>query len=113
MRAYGEIVLVAGGAYSSKPRPVLILQNPQYETGGSVVIVPFTSMQNPDISTRVSVVPSSDNGLDRDCFLEVDKLSAIDASFISKSIGKLEKDLLQKTAELAQELIAYREDISE
>ncbi|MCL2654715.1 MAG: type II toxin-antitoxin system PemK/MazF family toxin [Coriobacteriia bacterium] len=106
MPAYGEIVLVAGGPYSSKPRPVLILQNPRYETGNSIIVVPFTSVQNPGVSTRIQVSPSSGNGLDRSCFLEVDKLSAIDVSFIGKSIGKLEERILSETATLAQSLIA-------
>jgi len=106
MPAYGEIVLVAGGAYSSKPRPVLILQNPRYKTGDSLIVVPFTSVENAGISTRISITPSPANGLDRFCYLEVDKLSAIDTSFIGKSIGKLEDATLQATAELAKDLIS-------
>jgi len=105
MFAYGEIVLVAGGAYSSKPRPVLILQNPEYKTGNSVIIVPFTSKHNADIATRIMVTPDSINGLDRNCFLEIDKLSAIDVSYIKKRVGALDDITLRKTAELAQSLI--------
>ena len=46
MFAYGQIVLVAYGAYSSKPRPALIMQNPTYRTGNSVLVIPFTSQKN-------------------------------------------------------------------
>jgi len=110
MPGYGEVVLVAGGTYSSKPRPALVLQNSQYKTGRSVIIIPFTSAQNAEVTTRIPVIPSTANGLDRNCFLEVDKMSAIDASFIGKSIGELEKSVLKETAELAQKLIAYEGD---
>ncbi|MDR2163305.1 MAG: type II toxin-antitoxin system PemK/MazF family toxin [Clostridiales Family XIII bacterium] len=103
--AQGDIALVAGGAYSSKPRPVLIIQNPKYMTGESVIVIPFTSVGNDEIDTRIPVSPSAENGLDRDCFLEVDKISAIYASYINKRIGRLDESSLQDVFSLAAKLI--------
>ena len=107
---YGEIVTAFGGAYSSKPRPVLIIQNPKFATGSSVIIMPFTSMQNEDITTRITVEPSKLNGLDRDCFVEVDKISAIKVSAIGPSIGQLEAGKLAEVTAWAVSLISPGED---
>jgi mRNA-degrading endonuclease toxin of MazEF toxin-antitoxin module len=106
MPGHGEITLVAGGPYTSKPRPVLIFQNPEYHTGSSVIVVPFTSADNKVIDTRIAVKPTSANGLDRACFLELDKMSAIDAAYLGKSVGNLEKTTLDKAVRMAIELIS-------
>ena len=91
---FGDVAVAAGGAYSSKPRPVLVFQDTTIFTGESVVVIPFTSFKNPAIKTRLSITPTQDNGLDRACYLEVDKISAIDRSCIAGRIGRLtEKEL--------------------
>lgn len=102
---YGEIVTALGGTYATKPRPVLILQNPLFETGDSVIIAPLTSVRNDQIQTRVAITPNKMNGLDRDCFIEVDKISAIKASAIGSSIGHLDEAELVKVTALAVSLI--------
>jgi mRNA-degrading endonuclease toxin of MazEF toxin-antitoxin module len=105
MFARGDIVLVAEGPYSSKPRPVLVLQHSEAYTGDSVVIVPFTTTASDSIKFRVKVNPTKQNGLDRICFLEVDKVSAIRSSAINKRVGKLEANSLGKAASLLIELL--------
>ena len=102
---YGEIVAALGGTYTSKPRPVLVLQNPRFETGSSVIVAPFTSVENNDICTRIAVTPSKANGLDRNCFVEVDKISAIKTSAVGPSIGHLEENILAEVAAMAVSLI--------
>jgi mRNA interferase MazF len=103
---YGDIVLVAGGAYTSKPRPVLVVQNQKFKTGDSVIVVPFTSVDNPDIDTRIAVSSSPRNGLDRSCFLEIDKLSAVRSSYIGDCIGTLENTLLNEVHSKVVELLS-------
>jgi mRNA interferase MazF len=103
---YGDIVLVAAGTYTSKPRPVLVIQNQAFKTGGSVIVIPFTSTENIAIDTRISISPSSQNGLDRNCFLEIDKMSAIKSSYVGKRIGKLEKSHLKEVYSIAVKLIS-------
>jgi mRNA interferase MazF len=102
----GDIVLVAGGTYTTKPRPVLILQNLKYRTGESIIVIPFTSAANPEVDTRISVSPTPENGLDRNCFLEIDKISAIKSTYIGKRIGRLENEALRKTLSIAVKLIS-------
>ena len=104
--AYGEIVTALGGTHSSKPRPVLVLQNPAYETGSSVIVAPFTSVNNSEIATRVAITPNKTNGLDRDCYVEVDKLSAIKTTAIGPSIGHLKSSELARVTAMAISLLS-------
>jgi mRNA interferase MazF len=102
----GAIVIVSGGLYASKPRPVLIVQDPELETGNSVVIIPFTSTRSEVVSFRVAVGPTEKNGLDRNCWLEVDKVSAIRRSFIDKAVGSLEAKRLLEVEEALRTLLS-------
>jgi len=103
---FGDIVLAAGGIYSSKPRPVLVFQNTLFPTGDSTVVVPFTSQENPDAHYRVAVSQTTTNGLDRECWLEVDKVSAIRTAWLGKTIGHLGNVELALVIELARQLMS-------
>ena len=104
--AFGDIVLAAGGTYSSKPRPVLVFQNDAWPTGESTIVVPFTSQENPDAHSRIAITPTPANGLDRACWLEVDKLGAIRTSWLGRSIGHLADEPLRACVTLAHQLLA-------
>jgi mRNA-degrading endonuclease toxin of MazEF toxin-antitoxin module len=103
--AFGEIVLVAGGTYTSKPRPVLVFQKTGAYTGESVLVIPFTTTRNAEIETRIAITPTVRNGLDRDCFLEVDKLSAIKAAHIGGTVGVLEEKVIADVKVVVRELL--------
>lgn len=106
MWSYGEIVTARGEKYLTKPRPVLVIQNPGFFTGNSVLVAPLTSAQNEEIMTRAAVEPSKLNGLDRYCYVEVDKISAITTASIDQSIGQLEQAALAEVTALAISLIS-------
>lgn len=106
MFAYGQIVRALGGPYTTKARPVLVLQNPKYTTGDSVIVAPFTSVRNEEIDTCIAVQPSKANGLDRDCFVEVDKITAIRISAIGTGVGFLEESTLAEVTAMAVSLIS-------
>jgi len=103
---FGTVVLAAGGIYSSKPRPVLVFQNDRFPTGESMVIIPFTSQKNPDAHYRVAVVPTKSNGLDRLCWLEIDKVGAIRATNLGQTIGRLDSDSLAQANKLIGDLLS-------
>jgi mRNA interferase MazF len=105
----GAIVLVSAGQYVAKPRPALIIQDMDNPTGESVVVIHFTTTENPEIHLRVQVNPTKENGLDRPCFLEVDKISAIRRSTLSKTVGRLEKRHVQKVEEHLRALLSLQE----
>ena len=108
--AFGSITLAAGGTYSSKPRPVLIFQNDAFPTGESTVIIPFTSKDAPGAHYRVAVASSRTNGLDRKCWLEVDKVGAIRSAWLGPVLGSLEPDALQTAIALARQLMSPAPD---
>ena len=64
MPSYGDVALAAGGIYSSKPRPVLIVQNDQCFTGDSTMVIPFTSVHNPATGVRTAIRPLADSAGD-------------------------------------------------
>jgi len=103
---FGDIVLAAGGTYSAKPRPVLIFQNDTWPTGESTIVVPFTSQENVGAHYRIAVTPTAENGLDKACWLEVDKLGAIRTSWLGPSVGRLEGEPLRACVALAHQLLA-------
>ena len=103
---FGDIVLASGGTYSSKPRPVLVFQNDLLSTGDSTVVIPFTSERNPAIPYRVEVRPTDLNGLDRQCWLEIDKVAAIRTSWLAQTVGALDIESQNKTLALSRRLMS-------
>ncbi|MDR1833788.1 MAG: type II toxin-antitoxin system PemK/MazF family toxin [Propionibacteriaceae bacterium] len=101
----GDIVAAAGGQYASKPRPVLLVQNPALETGDSVLAIPFTSQAATHSEYRIPVNPTEGNGLGKACFLEVDKLSAIRRSVVGPKVGVLEVEALNQAEVLLRGLL--------
>jgi mRNA interferase MazF len=86
----GEIVMVAGGVYASKPRPALVIQDDRFDATDSLTICPFTSTEVEAPLLRVPVRADEQNGLDRDSFLMVDKITTVRRTNASTVIGRLE-----------------------
>ena len=87
----GDIVSVAGGVYASKPRPALVLQDDRFTATDSVTVCPFTSTPTSAPLLRVGVTATEANGLDRDSFLMIDKVTTIRRSNAREVIGHLER----------------------
>ncbi|MGL5860634.1 MAG: type II toxin-antitoxin system PemK/MazF family toxin [Phycicoccus sp.] len=86
----GDIVAVAGGVYANRPRPALIVQDDRFDATESVTICPFTSVDVEAPLMRVLVAADETNGLGRDGFLMVDKLTTVRRSNVRATIGRLE-----------------------
>ena len=86
----GDIVTVAGGVYASKPRPALIVQDDRFDATDSLTVCPFTSNDVDAPLLRLLVVAGAENGLDRDCYLMVDKLTTVRRSNADTVLGRLE-----------------------
>jgi len=106
MATFGDVVLAAGGTYSSKPRPVLVFQNGQWSTGESTVVIPFTSQEDSDAHYRKAVTPTTGNGLERLCWLEIDKVGAIRNSWLGRTIGHLDDETLRMCMSLVRDLMS-------
>ncbi len=90
----GDIVTVAGGAYANKPRPALIVQDDRFDATDSLAVCAFTTTEVEAPLLRVPVSADEENGLDRDSFLMVDKITTVRRSNARTVIGRLEATTL-------------------
>jgi mRNA interferase MazF len=85
----GDITLVAGGIYASKPRPALIVQDDHFDATDSVTVCPFTTTAVDAPLLRLPVAADEDNGLSQDSWLMVDKLTTVRRSNAREVVGRL------------------------
>jgi mRNA interferase MazF len=91
----GEIYTAAArGAYSGKPRPVLIVQDDRFDATASVTVCPFTTSPVDAPLIRIPVEPTDTNGLDRPSSLMVDKLTTMPRSGLGERVGRVRDDEL-------------------
>ena len=84
------------GAEIQKTRSCLILQNDTMNQYGQLtIVIPFRAgiKQAPYV---VNVSASSDNGLDRDRFLDIDQIRSIDGQRVLALVGILEDNYWQQ-----------------
>ncbi|MGA9676687.1 MAG: type II toxin-antitoxin system PemK/MazF family toxin [Mycobacterium sp.] len=86
----GDIYTAAArGAYSGKPRPVVIIQGDRFDATASVTVVPFTRSQIEAPLLRLPVQPSDNTGLTQVSHLMVDKLTTIPRTSLTQRVGRL------------------------
>jgi mRNA interferase MazF len=93
----GEIYIAAArGAYTGKPRPVVIVQDDRFDATASVTVCPFTTNPVDAPLVRIPIEPSDDNGLDRPSSMMVDKLTTVPRSGLGERLGRLRDDELMQ-----------------
>lgn len=85
----GEIWTVAGGTFSSKPRPGIIIQDDAAQGSASVTIIPLTSMPSELQRVRVAIQLETPDGNSIQSYAQVDKITTVKAQGVSKRIGAL------------------------
>ena len=95
----GEIWTLRDKLYASKARPVVIIQNDDYNSFDSVILCLFTTYDSLDIKTRVLIEASPDNGLFKDSYVMTDKIVTVDKSILGEFIGCLTIDEIEKISE--------------
>jgi mRNA interferase MazF len=89
----GEIWTVSGGKdYAGKPRPVVIVQDDNFDATDSLTICAFTTNETDAPLFRLQVTPSEQNGLRSACRLMVDKITTVPKSKFGKHIGRLDDE---------------------
>ena len=88
----GEIWTLHDKHYASKARPVVVIQSDKHDSFDSVILCLFTSYESGDISTRVRIEPSSENGLQKVSYVRTDKIVTGDNSMLGKRVGVLSDD---------------------
>jgi mRNA interferase MazF len=93
----GNIWTVAGGKdYAGKPRPVVIVQDDDFDANDSVVVCPFTTDPTDAPAFRLPVRPGGRNGLREPCRLMVDKIAAVPRTKVGSRIGRLDDEDILK-----------------
>jgi mRNA interferase MazF len=101
----GEIRTVAGGPYyTSKPRPVVIVQADWYTDMDSITVCPLTSDNANAPSIRIPVHPNEHNGLRSESWLMPDKVVTVPKARLGLRIGQLDHTAL---AELSRRIISF------
>ena len=85
----GEIWTLQDKHYASKARPVVVIQSDKHDSFDSVILCLFTSYESGDISKRVRIEPSSENGLQKVSYVMTDKIVTVDKSRLGKRVGVL------------------------
>ncbi len=87
----GDIVLVAvKGPYTSKPRPVAIVQASEtLDLMESITVCPITSMETGADFVRIAIAPGRRSGLERDSWIMADKIVTVPRSALkSEPVGR-------------------------
>jgi mRNA interferase MazF len=89
----GEIWSVAArGAYTSKPRPAVVVQDDRFDATASVTICVMTTDPTDAPLFRLHVQPDDVNGLDSASSLMVDKLTTVPKTSLGEQIGRLDDE---------------------
>jgi mRNA interferase MazF len=93
----GDIYTAAArGAYSGKPRPVVVIQDDRFDATASVTVVPFTTNETQAPLLRIPVQASETTGLAQTSRLMVDKVTTVPRTSLTRRVGRLsDADLLQ------------------
>ncbi|MDR3314868.1 MAG: type II toxin-antitoxin system PemK/MazF family toxin [Coriobacteriales bacterium] len=84
----GDIYLLQGPGYGSKPRPVVIIQSDRYVYDSEVVCL-LTSFNRSEDELSVAIQPSPLNGLEKPSWAICDKTIAFQKEYFDKKIGVL------------------------
>jgi mRNA interferase MazF len=86
----GDIWIAATkGAYTGKPRPVVVIQDDRFDATASVTVCPFTSNSVDAPLTRIVIERSSLNGLDKNSRIMVDKVTTMPRDNVREQLGRL------------------------
>lgn len=89
----GDVCTVAGGKdYAGKPRPVVVLQDDNFDATDSVTICAFTTDPTEAPLFRLEVRPNDRNGLRLLSRLMVDKITTVPRSKVGETIGRLDDE---------------------
>lgn len=95
----GEIYTLRDGGYASKARPVIVIQDESVGSFDSIILCLLTSFDSQDIKTRVKILPSRLNGLQKESYAMSDKIVTVNKSMLGEKVGELEEEYLKGISE--------------
>ncbi|MGI8592202.1 MAG: type II toxin-antitoxin system PemK/MazF family toxin [Nakamurella sp.] len=93
----GDIhIAVARGAYTGKPRPVVIIQDDRFDATASVTICPLTTDLVEAPLLRIAVEPTAATGIELHSQIIVDKITTMPQENVRDPLGRLaDEDLVR------------------
>ena len=86
----GEVWSAAGGPdHAGKPRPVLIVQEDNFEETASITVCPLTTHRMDIALVRPTIEPKEKNGLRETSYAMVDKIATMPRARLGGQIGAL------------------------
>ena len=93
----GEIYTAAArGAYTGKPRAVVIVQDDRFDATASVTVCPLTTSPIEAPLARIEVELSPTTGLDQASRIMVDKLTTMPRTNLRERLGRLPQEDLMR-----------------
>ena len=102
----GEIWTVLADGYARKPRPVVVVQNDEIEGFDSTVVCLMTSFTSDDMTTRVKVPPTTQNGLIKKLGDDGEDSCSAHFSALGQRIGILEDDVMRQVEKKLAHVLA-------
>jgi mRNA interferase MazF len=90
----GNLVTIAMQGDFGKPRPALVIQADQFSQHSSVTVLPVTSTLIAAPLLRVTIQPSTGNGLHKPSQVMVDKVMTVKREKVGQAFGNLDADAL-------------------
>jgi mRNA interferase MazF len=91
----GDLVTIALTGDYGKPRPALVIQDDAFSELTSLAVLRLTSELRDWPLFRVTVKPTTDNGLQKPSQVMIDKPAAVPKTKIGQRIGRLDDATLQ------------------
>lgn len=90
----GDFVTIAMQGDFGKPRPALVVQANQFSAHSSITVLPVTSTLVAAPLMRVTVQPSTENGLQNPSLVMVDKAITVKRDKVGPAFGRIDADAL-------------------
>ena len=90
----GDLVTIAMQGDFGKPRPALLIQANQFSEHASATVLPITSTLVAAPLLRVTVQPSTENGLQKPSQVMVDKAMTVKRDKVGPAFGHIDSDAL-------------------
>jgi mRNA interferase MazF len=107
----GEVWTFQDDGYTSKARPVVILQGELGEAFNPVILCLLTTFDSSELDTRVRIEPSKSNGLKKLSYVMTDKIITVARTELNEQIGILADEQMHSiNRQLARLLVITKED---
>jgi mRNA interferase MazF len=93
----GDFVTIVMQGDFGKPRPALVIQADQFNEHATVTVLPVTSTLVAAPLFRITVQPSTENGLQKASQVMVDKVMTVKRDKIGQAIGRIDPDGMVET----------------